>query len=186
VELELLPRDKLELPGDEDERTVQVPSTALPEPTLAVIVPAAVLADTRAEVEKSPALSRTTVRTVLGERSAQQQQQQQQQQQRVRVAQAKAEGGEATACQTQLRDILDVLLWACAILAVVGMVTVFYQLTVRGHAHRLGFAVRALISVSVSLSLSLSLVMVSLIGGLLTVLALRVPRWCACGCFSSL
>ena len=178
MELELLPRDKLELPGDEDERAVQAPSTALPEPTLAVTVPAAVLPDTRAELEKSPALSRTTVRTVLGERSAQQQQQ------RVRVAQAKAEGGEATACQTQLRDILDVLLWACAILAVVGMVTIFYQLTVRGHAHRLGFAVRALISVSVSLSLSL--VMVSLIGGLLTVLVLRVPRWCACGCFLSL
>lgn len=57
-------------------------------------------------------------------------------------AQAKAADDERTPCWTQLRDVLDVILWASTILLVVGMVAIFYQITVRGHAHQVLFAVR--------------------------------------------
>ncbi len=79
--------------------------------------------------ESDPTVSRSTALEIFKDRAQMQ-------------AQAKVDVDEKTPCATQIRDVLDVLLWACVILLVFAMVAVFYQLTVHGHAQRLLFAVR--------------------------------------------
>eukprot|EP01043_Picozoa_sp_COSAG02_P037585 COSAG02_NODE_2832_length_7927_cov_14.063202_5_plen_242_part_00 len=81
--------------------------------------------------ESDPAVSRSTALRILKDRAQMR-------------AQAKVDIDEKTPCATQIRDVLDVLLWACAILLVVALAVVFYQLTVHGHAKRVLFAVRVL------------------------------------------
>ena len=79
--------------------------------------------------ESDPTVSRSTALRILKDRAQMR-------------AQAKVDVDEKTPCATQIRDVLDVLLLACAIILVIAMVVVFYQLTVHGHAQRLLFAVR--------------------------------------------
>ena len=80
--------------------------------------------------ESDPPVSRSTAQRILNNRA-------------VIRAQAKVAVDQRTPCATQIRDVLDVLLWAGAILLVIGMAVAFYQLTVQGHAHRVLFAVSA-------------------------------------------
>lgn len=75
--------------------------------------------------DPSPAVSRAAARAVLKDR-----------------AHAKQQAAEPVPCRTQLRDVLDVMLWAFVIFVVAAMAVVFYQLTVRGHTGRLLFARR--------------------------------------------
>ena len=81
--------------------------------------------------ESDPTVSRSTALRILKDRAQMR-------------AQAKVDVDEKTPCATQIRDVLDVLLWACAILLVVALAVAFYQLTVHGHAQRILFAVRVL------------------------------------------